>query len=838
MTNQKARRFGQFLFAILAANGSFFATPGVTAFGAQPVGHYLVQEGAIAFQFNSDSLSALGFSLVPLGEMSSNATGTFMVFEVDPSNSPVAKFSKNGFEGFSSGPVMTCGAALLDRPGNRMVVGNFGFCGRVDDGFQIESTLEAGADPLVLFELGDVFIDFDPRRGELDLRGELLLSPDWAEKLLRPDAAGMGMGSLVVQVLVERAIGGSDSLETCTPPEHGPPQGGIAGVTGSDVLVASLQDVIRYTSVGDTAAFAVGTTACNIGNARAEWISYTNHHPVIIQNMYRLKADRFEQIGMSWVKHGFYAVSEDFCGLCSDITSGTELGVGCSDPYSAYLNGVQTNMSPRSTVNAHTGIFPYPWSGWAHQSTTDRRVQVTWSDLTPALNPLARYFIEGHYVHPDDCRAGTQDNNASYREVHINHTGPGVYNVVLNDAFPTHAGEAAVRAWKDIDPSVLESDARVPGEGLFIVASKATPLGDGYFRYNYAVQNLNSDRSARSLRIDLPEHAVVYNPYFRSIIHHSGEPYSALPWTYQLTTSPTASHVSWSTDTFAVNENANALRYDSVFTFAFDTNVEPVTGKATLGLFKPGLPEEITAGTLVPRVTIIDCQPNEVEDRCDLNCSDVGCTQPCGMSDDCNANRVPDECEPDCNGNGVADECDLTQCPPGTLSCADCNSNSVPDGCEPDCDGDGLINECEIVTDTDADSVEDCVDLCPYTTPAGACLPPLEDMVVCCFPSGIYSEMFTWAQCVGFGATPVCDDPPMCPGTACLASACRNGCLIGDSDGDGDLDLRDYAGLQSCFGEVTPGSPGCSDQFNFDDDPDVDAKDYREFSDRCRGPGL
>ena len=127
----------------------------------------------------------------------------------------------------------------------------------------------------------------------------------------------------------------------------------------------------------------------------------------------------------------------------------------------------------------------------------------------------------------------------------------------------------------------------------------------------------------------------------------------------------------------------------------------------------------------------------------------------------------------------------------------------------------------------------------PYTTPAEGCLPPLNSLVVCCFPSGIYNvDMFTWAQCVGFGASPVCDDPPMCPGTACLVSACRGGCLIGDSDGDGDLDLRDYAGLQSCFGEVTPGSPGCSDLFNFDEDPDVDAKDYREFSERCRGPGL
>ena len=44
---------------------------------------------------------------------------------------------------------------------------------------------------------------------------------------------------------------------------------------------------------------------------------------------------------------------------------------------------------------------------------------------------------------------------------------------------------------------------------------------------------------------------------------------------------------------------------------------------------------------------------------------------------DCNANVVPDECEPDCNANGQADECDLAD---GTSD--DCNFNVVPDECE------------------------------------------------------------------------------------------------------------------------------------------------------------
>jgi hypothetical protein len=419
--------------------------------------------------------------------------------------------------------------------------------------------------------------------------------------------------------------------------------------------------------------------------------------------------------------------------------------------------------------------------------------------------------------------------------VHVDNPSPGVFAILLNPQWPTHAGQAAIRAWKDVDADVFESDARVPGEGLFIVAAKVTALGDGYYRYNYAVQNLNSDRSARSLRVDLPEHTVIQNPHFHDVTHHSGEPYSTLPWNYE----PTANHISWSTDAHAINVNANALRFDSIFTFAFEANVEPFPGTVTLGLFKPGMPEEIAASTLVPRLTFIDCNENGIQDRCDVDCSDVGCVSPCGVSMDCNANQVPDDCEPDCNENGVADDCDLAQCPPGILSCADCNANSVPDECEADCDGDGLIDSCETVRDTDLDGVDDCIDQCPYTTPEEGCLPPLNSIVACCFRSGILIEdMYTWAQCVGFGATPVCDDPPMCPGTPCLESACHDGCLIGDTDGDGDMDLFDYAGLQSCFGETNPEKPGCSDLFNFDDDQDVDVRDFREFCERGHGPGI
>ena len=46
--------------------------------------------------------------------------------------------------------------------------------------------------------------------------------------------------------------------------------------------------------LGDiTALFRMGTNSCNIGDQPLNWVDATNQHPVIAQNMYRLKTGRF-----------------------------------------------------------------------------------------------------------------------------------------------------------------------------------------------------------------------------------------------------------------------------------------------------------------------------------------------------------------------------------------------------------------------------------------------------------------------------------------------------------------------------------------------------------------
>ena len=245
----------------------------------------------------------------------------------------------------------------------------------------------------------------------------------------------------------------------------------------------------------DTVAFSIGTNSCNVGDVWANWISFTNDHPVIAQHMYRLKNGRFEQIGMSWLKHGFFALSGSLCsgiGGCQGDFSGRHLGVGCSDPYSASLNGQAGNLGPRSDVNAHTGEFPYPWSAPPIDPIIGRRLQVRFDDIDPDLNEGALYFFEAQYVHYQDNPevTTTGGNNASYRGVNMNAAG-GASTYIGT----TVVGSPAIEAWKAADATVLMTLKKIAGYGHLRVASQAYENGDGTWDYEYLVHNLDYDRS-------------------------------------------------------------------------------------------------------------------------------------------------------------------------------------------------------------------------------------------------------------------------------------------------------------------------------------------------------
>jgi hypothetical protein len=288
---------------------------------------------------------------------------------------------------------------------------------------------------------------------------------------------------------------------------------------GPDVTVFDFTDIHSYGSAGGFAAYSLGTNACNRGDKPLNWCDQgsgcapgatPSDHPAIAQNLYRLKNGRFEQIGMSWLKHGFASLNGPDAGCsgasgqsCQDPPAGeNQLGVGCIDPYLAITNGSRP-LGRRSEVNAATGAFPYPISPVPATQLYDQRIKVRDTDIDPIINPSALYWIEGHYVAHDDALAGNGLNNASHRQVTVG-AAPS-YTLTMTGTF--FERQPAINAWKMQDPNVTLTNADVPGPVVerFHVGRKVTNLGGGLWHYEYAVHNLNSDRSARAFEVEFPE---------------------------------------------------------------------------------------------------------------------------------------------------------------------------------------------------------------------------------------------------------------------------------------------------------------------------------------------
>src|SRR5947199_27198 len=170
-----------------------------------------------------------------------------------------------------------------------------------------------------------------------------------------------------------------------------------APVPGLDVIVGQIESVEQFGSAGTQVGLAAGTDSCNIGDQPVDWFQLPNtDHPVVPQNLYRMSSgannnERFEQIGHSWMKHTFFALEDTVCGACntSNCETGTHLCPGCSDPYTADLNGDQSQIGSRAWVNPFTGSFPSGadnHSGHAHDGVS-HRIRVEVNDLNTNLNP-------------------------------------------------------------------------------------------------------------------------------------------------------------------------------------------------------------------------------------------------------------------------------------------------------------------------------------------------------------------------------------------------------------------------------------------------------------------
>ena len=479
---------------------------------------------------------------------------------------------------------------------------------RLSPGANFDFVVKDARTGLTFFNVEGDEYNYDSNGQLLTIQGgRLLISDEFARALGRPSDAGANVGKISIGVTmqpVEVRIIVNGETKSAVVPSLPQPRPGTS--PGPDVIVGDLPAMQQFGTAGTQVGLGIATTSCNAGTEDLDWFALPQtDHPVIPQNLYRMSGganndERFEQIGQSWLKHAFAALTQDACNFGCNGVGGSHLGSGCSDPYSASLNATQTGLGSRGWVNPFTGDYPSTANnhgGHAHDGVS-HRVRVEIDDLNQNLNQGATYFAEAQYVTPHEY-AWCQDhpgqcnmyNNASYRQFMVSGTSNFSFSPIGNTIWR----RPAISAWSGTGAFLSQIEPDPGNDGIWFMGYKVSNPSRGLWHYEYALYNENLDRGIQSFSVPLGLGANISNIGFHAPPQEPGwandgtendHGYSSTPWAV----AEDASSITWSTETFAQNQNANAIRWGTLYNFRFDCDQPPQAANATIGFFKTGSP--------------------------------------------------------------------------------------------------------------------------------------------------------------------------------------------------------------------------------------------------------
>ena len=249
---------------------------------------------------------------------------------------------------------------------------------------------------------------------------------------------------------------------------------------------------------------APDATLVNVGQSDIPWYHkffgapqppYNNdQHPYLVWAMYRIDADgSLHPLGSSGVKHAFYA-QNDMCTCAGDNI----LYRGCSDLYSRSTNDANSLLGPRDEIAPRSGLWGRcgsvfdpdcngveNFSGYA-VDLYDRRLVVEESRMLASLHPGASYWIEAWYLVREDSNL---DNSMARQMLVPGKLGSG-WTVSLSGSL---SNGPVVSQW--VDPA--DTDPRSANQlidrpnGRLRLAVRVSDLGNGEYRYRYALMNLD-----------------------------------------------------------------------------------------------------------------------------------------------------------------------------------------------------------------------------------------------------------------------------------------------------------------------------------------------------------
>ncbi len=516
-----------------SAPNAFGATKGTTEIQAQAgtLQKMIIENGNVTLDLDLNQLngigSAPGRTTTLQFSVAANSFFTILVFNELLRGLEPGSMALIPARGNASGYILP---AVLHASLKQLVIQ------KLPSGEAFDLAVRDGKTGYTFFNIDGGQYDYDAKAQLLSITGgRLLVSKELANSLGHPADAGAGAGEISIgatmQPIETMQLDQNGNVQSARLPALNQP--GVGTVPGPDVIIGELVGLSQSQSgsVGGRVGLALGTDACNKGTIDVDWFALPNSdHPFIPQNVYRMSGgadntERFEQIGQSWGKHAFTAASSNTCGFGCNGVSGTHLGSGCSDFYSAGLNGSQTGIGSRAWVNPFTGSFPGSTannhSGHSHD-VTSHRILVDVNDLNTSLNPGATYFAEAEYIvpheytwcqsHPGQCN---MFNNASYHRYSVT----GINQPFTFTAVGSTVREApAIMAWTGATVNRQEPD---PGnDGIWFMGFKVTSPSTGVWHYEYALYNQNLERSIQSFSVPLGPGVNISNIGFHAPIQH------------------------------------------------------------------------------------------------------------------------------------------------------------------------------------------------------------------------------------------------------------------------------------------------------------------------------
>jgi hypothetical protein len=509
------------------------AQPAPAAQKAQLPQQWSVWGGTVGVRWNRELVADLGFALsAPVGRQGAMTWDQHELFALQQAGSLDFEVRNGNLRNFVGGSVQARGGYVLEGKGVRVDLNDFRLVPRAGTATILDVI---GADGKAWFYVDRLMYELIDNNTRLAVRTmDIRITPELAARLGQPEVSDWVLGEMSMTTDVQRTgVGGQ--VQAASTKWHGLPVPGVpgafyqadlfmtdftvqymrcngctgAGGPGLAVFAPSstLRNNVNNGSLQPTVAGDPLGTSAALYAADIPWYQkfstpqppYGNdQHPFLIWNLYRFNADgTIDQIGRSGVKHAFLTLNT---GCIENPGDSHILGRGCSDVYSASNNDSNTAQGPRKEIVPATNQWGrcgsvYDTNCDGVQETPpygayDQRLVVTESQFSGAAQTGATYMFESWYLAREDINIY---NSMGTKPATFTRSG-SVW--ALGGQTPYKLGPAIDRWVDPAAPTATQrSTALATAEGNVKVAVKVKDLGNGSWRYDYAVMNLDFARA-------------------------------------------------------------------------------------------------------------------------------------------------------------------------------------------------------------------------------------------------------------------------------------------------------------------------------------------------------